>query len=318
MGIFGKDRELFKPEYNKNQYSIQSNTRQSYSQKEVTLEENISLRCPIDNLQKIWAKNFIMLTMLPLLFIASIGLLEAYIGSEVMLLTVTVLFLIIYAGIWLQNMHMKDKLVNTYVDRKTKFYELLYKRMSEKYTVAAECADKINEYIRIFPKKYKMHTALKEITGIVLFFVLFTAWVFFLIGALTTISVEKYFPYESSFQLLITLIVVFGIVLIIIYKLFIINPLKRKNEIWYEISLFEKNVTDTLQQIIPDNDANKKTVNYPVDKTLKQPFALYFIVSILTGFFFIIWDYQMVMAKQKYLSKAYLVEDYFAELVWSR
>ena len=318
MGIFGKDRELFKPEYNKNQYSIQSNTRQSYSQKEVTLEENISLRCPIDNLQKIWAKNFIMLTLLPLLFIASIGLLEAYIGSEVMLLTVTVLFLIIYAGIWLQNMHMKDKLVNTYVDRKTKFYELLYKRMSEKYTVAAECADKINEYIRIFPKKYKMHTALKEITGIVLFFVLFTAWVFFLIGALTTISVEKYFPYESSFQLLITLIVVFGIVLIIIYKLFIINPLKRKNEIWYEISLFEKNVTDTLQQIIPDNDANKKTVNYPVDKTLKQPFALYFIVSILTGFFFIIWDYQMVMAKQKYLSKAYLVEDYFAELVWSR
>ena len=318
MGIFGKDRELFKPEYNKNQYSIQSNTRQSYSQKEVTLEENISLRCPIDNLQKIWAKNFIMLTMLPLLFIASIGLLEAYIGSEFMVLTVTVLFLIIYAGIWLQNMHMKDKLVNTYVDRKTKFYELLYKRMSEKYTVAAECADKINEYIRIFPKKYKMHTALKEITGIVLFFVLFTAWVFFLIGALTTISVEKYFPYESSFQLLITLIVVFGIVLIIIYKLFIINPLKRKNEIWYEISLFEKNVTDTLQQIIPDNDANKKTVNYPVDKTLKQPFALYFIVSILTGFFFIIWDYQMVMAKQKYLSKAYLVEDYFAELVWSR
>lgn len=318
MGIFGKDRELFKPEYNKNQYSIQSNTRQSYSQKEVTLEENISLRCPIDNLQKIWAKNFIMLTLLPLLFIAAIGLLEAYIGSEFMLLTITVLFLIIYAGIWLQNMHMKDKLVNTYVDRKIKFYELLYKRMSEKYTVAAECADKINEYIRIFPKKYKMHTALKEITGIVLFFVLFTAWVFFLIGALTTISVEKYFPYESSFQLLITLILVFGIVLIIIYKLFIINPLKRKNEIWYEISLFEKNVTDTLQQIIPDNDANKKTVNYPVDKTLKQPFALYFIVSILTGFFFIIWDYQMVMAKQKYLSKAYLVEDYFAELVWSR
>lgn len=80
----------------------------------------------------------------------------------------------------------------------------------------------------------------------------------------------------------------------------------------------KKNVTDTLQQIIPDNDANKKTVNYPVDKTLKQPFALYFIVSILTGFFFIIWDYQMVMSKQKYLSKAYLVEDYFAELVWSR
>lgn len=317
MGIFGKDRELFKPEYNKNQYSIQSNTRQSYSQKEVTLEENISLRCPIDNLQKIWAKNFIMLTMLPLLFIASIGLLEAYIGSEFMVLTVTVLFLIIYAGIWLQNMHIKDKLVNTYVDRKTKFYELLYKRMSEKYTVAAECADKINEYIRIFPKKYKIHTALKEITGIILFFVLFMVCITFFIGLFITKSLEKYYP-NNSYQAIIIIIVISGILSILAYKFFIINPLKRKNEIWYEISLFEKNVTDTLQQIIPDNDANKKTVNYPVDKTLKQPFALYFIVSILTGFFFIIWDYQMVMAKQKYLSKAYLVEDYFAELVWSR
>ena len=243
--------------------------------------------------------------------------LEAYIGSEFMVLIVTVLFLIIYAGIWLQNMHMKDKLVNTYVDRKTKFYELLYKRMSEKYTVAAECADKINEYIRIFPKKYKIHTALKEITGIILFFVLFMVCITFFIGLFITKSLEKYYP-NNSYQAIIIIIVISGILSILAYKFFIINPLKRKNEIWYEISLFEKNVTDTLQQIIPDNDANKKTVNYPVDKTLKQPFALYFIVSILTGFFFIIWDYQMVMAKQKYLSKAYLVEDYFAELVWSR
>ena len=189
--------------------------------------------------------------------------------------------------------------------------------MSEKYTVAAECADKINEYIRIFPKKYKIHTALKEITGIILFFVLFMVCITFFIGLFITKSLEKYYP-NNSYQAIIIIIVISGILSILAYKFFIINPLKRKNEIWYEISLFEKNVTDTLQQIIPDNDANKKTVNYPVDKTLKQPFALYFIVSILTGFFFIIWDYQMVMAKQKYLSKAYLVEDYFAELVWSR
>lgn len=314
MGIFRKDRELFKLQYN-NQYTIHSSSYHYDSQKEITLEENVYSRCRIDNLQKIWAKNFIMLTLLPVLFIAAIGLLEVYIGSEFMVLTVTVLFLIIYAGIWLQNMHMKDKLVNTYVDRKTKFYEILYKKISEKYTVSAECADKINEYIRIFPKKYKMHTALKEITGIVLFFVFFIMWLFFLIGALKTISVEKYFSYENSFQLLIILIVVFGIILIIIYKLFIINPLKRKNEIWYEISLFEKGAADTFQQIIPDSNKNKKIVNYPVDKTLKQPFALYFIVSILTGFFFIIWDYQMVMAKQKYLLKAYIVEDYFADLI---
>lgn len=314
MGIFRKDRELFKPEYN-HQYTIHSSSYKSDNQKEMTLEENIYSRCRIDNLQKIWAKNFIMLTLLPVLFIAAIGLLEVYIGSEFMVLTVTVLFLIIYAGIWLQNMHMKDKLVNTYVDRKTKFYEILYKKISEKYTVSAECADKINEYIRIFPKKYKMHTALKEITGIVLFFVFFIMWVFFLIGALKTISVEKYFYNENSFQLLIILIVVFGIILIIIYKLFIINPLKRKNEIWYEISLFEKGAADTFQQIIPDSNKNKKIVNYPVDKTLKQPFVVYFIVSILTGFFFIIWDYQMVMAKQKYLLKAYIVEDYFADLI---
>ena len=286
MGIFSKDRELFKPEYN-HQYTIHSSSYKSDNQKEVTLEENITNRCPIDNLQKIWAKNFIMLTMLPLLFIASIGLLEAYIGSEFM---------------------------NTYVDRKTKFYELLYKRMSEKYTVAAECADKINEYIRIFPKKYKIHTALKEITGIILFFVLFMVCITFFIGLFITKSLEKYYP-NNSYQAIIIIIVISGILSILAYKFFIINPLKRKNEIWYEISLFEKDVTDTFQQIIPNDDKNKKTVNYPVDKTLKQPFALYFIVSIVTGFFFIIWDYQMVMAKQKYLSKAYLVEDYFADLI---
>lgn len=313
MGIFSKDRELFKPEYN-HQYTIHSSSYKSDNQKEVTLEENITNRCPIDNLQKIWAKNFIMLTMLPLLFIASIGLLEAYIGSEFMVLTVTVLFLIIYAGIWLQNMRMKDKLVNTYVVRKTKFYEILYKKISEKYTVSAEYSNKINEYTAIFPKKYKIHTALKEITGIILFFVLFMVCITFFIGLFITKSLEKYYP-NNSYQAIIIIIVISGILSILAYKFFIINPLKRKNEIWYEISLFEKDVTDTFQQIIPNDDKNKKTVNYPVDKTLKQPFALYFIVSIITGFFFIIWDYQMVMAKQKYLSKAYLVEDYFAGLI---
>lgn len=313
MGIFRKDRELFKPQYN-NQYTIHSSSYHYDSQKEMTLEENIYSRCRIDNLQKIWAKNFIMLTLLPVLFIAAIGLLEVYIGSEFMVLTVTVLFLIIYAGIWLQNMHMKDKLVNTYVDRKTKFYEILYKKISEKYTVSAECADKINEYIRIFPKKYKMHTALKEITGIVLFFVFFMVCITFFIGLFITKSLEKYYP-NNSYQAIIIIIVISGILSILAYKFFIINPLKRKNEIWYEISLFEKGAADTFQQIIPDSNKNKKIVNYPVDKTLKQPFAVYFIVSILTGFFFIIWDYQMVMAKQKYLLKAYIVEDYFADLI---
>ena len=311
MGIFSKDRELFKPEYN-HQYTIHSSSYKSDNQKEVTLEENITNRCPIDNLQKIWAKNFIMLTMLPLLFIASIGLLEAYIGSEFMVLTVTVLFLIIYAGIWLQNMRMKDKLVNTYVVRKTKFYEILYKKISEKYTVSAEYSNKINEYTAIFPKKYKLNTAGKEIFGIILFFILFVLFlaVIIIIFDYKTFLYEKQILYAAA-----VLFIVFLALLIIIYKLFIINTLKRKNEIWYEISLFEKDVTDTFQQIIPNDDKNKKTVNYPVDKTLKQPFALYFIVSIITGFFFIIWDYQMVMAKQKYLSKAYIVEDYFADLI---
>ena len=311
MGIFSKDRELFKPEYN-HQYTIHSSSYKSDNQKEVTLEENITNRCPIDNLQKIWAKNFIMLTMLPLLFIASIGLLEAYIGSEFMVLTVTVLFLIIYAGIWLQNMRMKDKLVNTYVVRKTKFYEILYKKISEKYTVSAEYSNKINEYTAIFPKKYKLNTAGKEIFGIILFFILFVLFlaVIIIIFDYKTFLYEKQILYAAA-----VLFIVFLALLIIIYKFFIINPLKRKNEIWYEISLFEKDVTDTFQQIIPNDDKNKKTVNYPVDKTLKQPFALYFIVSIITGFFFIIWDYQMVMAKQKYLSKAYIVEDYFADLI---
>lgn len=313
MGIFRKDRELFKPEYN-HQYTIHSSSYKSDNQKEMTLEENIYSRCRIDNLQKIWAKNFIMLTLLPVLFIAGITALEIYTADEYMVLILSVVFFLVYTGFLLQNMRMKDKLVNTYVVRKTKFYELLYKRMSEKYTVAAECADKINEYIRIFPKKYKMHTVLKEITGIILFFVLFMVCITFFIGLFITKSLEKYYP-NNSYQAIIIIIVISGILSILAYKFFIINPLKRKNEIWYEISLFEKNVTDTFQQIIPDSNKNKKIVNYPVDKTLKQPFAVYFIVSILTGFFFIIWDYQMVMAKQKYLLKAYIVEDYFADLI---
>ena len=61
-----------------------------------------------------------------------------------------------------------------------------------------------------------------------------------------------------------------------------INPLKRKNEIWYEINLFEKDIAETFQQIIPDSNKNKKILNYPVDKSLKQPFALYLTASIFT------------------------------------
>lgn len=311
MGIFSKDRELFKPEYN-HQYTIHSSSYKSDNQKEVTLEENITNRCPIDNLQKIWAKNFIIMTLLPVLFIAGVTVLEIYTADEYMVLILSVVFFLVYTGFLLQNMRMKDKLVNTYVVRKTKFYEILYKKISEKYTVSAEYSNKINEYTVIFPKKYKLNTAGKEIFGIILFFILFVLFlaVIIIIFDYKTFLYEKHILYAAA-----VLFIVFLALLIIIYKFFIINPLKRKNEIWYEISLFEKDVTDTFQQIIPNDDKNKKTVNYPVDKTLKQPFALYFIVSIITGFFFIIWDYQMVMAKQKYLSKAYLVEDYFAGLI---
>lgn len=311
MGIFSKDRELFKPEYN-HQYTIHSSSYKSDNQKEVTLEENITNRCRIDNLQKIWAKNFIIMTLLPVLFIAGVTALEIYTADEYMVLILSVVFFLVYTGFLLQNMRMKDKLVNTYVIRKTKFYEILYKKISEKYTISAEYSNKINEYTVIFPKKYKLNTAGKEIFGIILFFILFVLFlaVIIIIFDYKTFLYEKHILYAAA-----VLFIVFLALLIIIYKFFIINPLKRKNEIWYEISLFEKEVTDTFQQIIPNDDKNKKTVNYPVDKTLKQPFALYFIVSIITGFFFIIWDYQMVMAKQKYLSKAYLVEDYFAGLI---
>lgn len=310
MGIFRKDRELFKPQYN-NQYTIHASSYHDNSQKEVTLEENIYSRCRIDNLQKIWAKNFMLITLLPVLFIAGSGLLEYYTGSEYMISILSIIFILLYAGILLQNMLMKDRLVNEYLIRKTKFYEILYKKISETYTVSAEYTDKIKEYINIFPKKYKMNTAVKELTGIILFFVLL---VFFLI----IIFMTSFLYYGEFFSLMIFLSVFFVVILIILYKFLIIKPLKRKNEIWYEISLFEKSVTDTFQQIIPDSNKNKKIINYPVDKQLKQPFVLYFIISILTGFFFIIWDYQMLMAKQKYLSKAYIVEDYFADLVKGR
>lgn len=315
MGIFGKDRELFKPEYSKNQYTIKSSQSDSYqsdSNKEVTLAENISSRCRIDNLNKIWVKNFIIITLLPILLAAGIGLLEVNYGSDFMVFIVVAIFFIIYSGILLQNMIMKDKLVNTYVIRKTKFYEILYKKISEKYTVSAEYSNKIDEYIKIFPKKYKLNAAVKELIGIALFFILF---VFFTAMVIAIFDYKSFLYNKNVLYSIVVLFIVFLILLIIIYKFLILNPLKRKNEIWYEISLFEKNVTDIFQQLIPESNKNKKQVNYPVDKTLKQPFALYFIVSIITGFFFIIWDYQMVMAKQKYLSKAYLVEDYFAGLV---
>ena len=44
MGIFRKDRELFKPEYN-NDYTIHSGSYRSDNQKEVSLEENVGARC---------------------------------------------------------------------------------------------------------------------------------------------------------------------------------------------------------------------------------------------------------------------------------
>nr|MDE7315321.1 hypothetical protein [Mucispirillum sp.] len=91
MAIFNKDKELFKPEYN-HQYKIQSSSYKSYSQKEVSLEENISARCRIDNLHKIWIKNFIIITLMPVLFIIGSIVLAYYNGNDDMILIVSVLF----------------------------------------------------------------------------------------------------------------------------------------------------------------------------------------------------------------------------------
>ncbi len=209
----------------------------------------------------------------------------------------------------LKNMLMKDNLVNVYIIRKTKFYEILYKKISEKYTVSSEYSNKINEYVNLFPKKYKMRTAVKELAGSILIFV------FLFVYLSIALFTDKYEFEPFNHYNDVLFIVMFVITFIIISKFFMINPLKRKNEIWYEINLFEKDIAETFQQIIPDSNKNKKILNYPVDKSLKQPFALYLTASIFTGFFFILWDNQMVMAKQKYLSKAYLVEDYFVDLI---
>ena len=207
------------------------------------------------------------------------------------------------------DMLMKDNLVNVYIIRKTKFYEILYKKISEKYTVSSEYSNKINEYVNLFPKKYKMRTAVKELAGSILIFV------FLFVYLSIALFTDKYEFEPFNHYNDVLFIVMFVITFIIISKFFMINPLKRKNEIWYEINLFEKDIAETFQQIIPDSNKNKKILNYPVDKSLKQPFALYLTASIFTGFFFILWDNQMVMAKQKYLSKAYLVEDYFVDLI---
>ena len=155
MGIFRKDRELFKPEYN-NDYTIHSGSYRSDNQKEVSLEENVGARCRIDNLQKIWTKNFLLITILPVLFIIGSSMLASWTGNYDMFLIFIVVFTFLYAGMVLKNMLMKDNLVNVYIIRKTKFYEILYKKISEKYTVSSEYSNKINEYVNLFPKKYKM------------------------------------------------------------------------------------------------------------------------------------------------------------------
>ena len=308
MGIFRKDRELFKPEYN-NDYTIHSGSYRSDNQKEVSLEENVGARCRIDNLQKIWTKNFLLITILPVLFIIGSSMLASWTGNYDMFLIFIVVFTFLYAGMVLKNMLMKDNLVNVYTIRKTKFYEILYKKISEKYTVSSEYSNKINEYVNLFPKKYKMRTAVKELAGSILIFV------FLFVYLSIALFTDKYEFEPFNHYNDVLFIVMFVITFIIISKFFMINPLKRKNEIWYEINLFEKDIAETFQQIIPDSNKNKKILNYPVDKSLKQPFALYLTASIFTGFFFILWDNQMVMAKQKYLSKAYLVEDYFVDLI---
>ncbi len=154
-----------------------------------------------------------------------------------------------------------------------------------------------------------MRTAVKELAGSILIFV------FLFVYLSIALFTDKYEFEPFNHYNDVLFIVMFVITFIIISKFFMINPLKRKNEIWYEINLFEKDIAETFQQIIPDSNKNKKILNYPVDKSLKQPFALYLTASIFTGFFFILWDNQMVMAKQKYLSKAYLVEDYFVDLI---
>lgn len=320
MGIFSKDKELFKVEYKDKYYIHSSNyytdkNKKSFNKKtvqeEISLEDNINKRCNINNLHTLWIKNFILLVLLPIVFliIITINIIDI---DEIMMLILLGIFSALYIYILLKNMIMKDKIVNVYIDRKTRFYKILFKNISEKFNILLEDSNKINEYINQFHKRYTMNTALKEITGIIVFFVLLIVFLYLGAGFYST------FEYHDSDLMAVSLILltlIISIVFIVLYKIFFINPLKRKNEIWYEISLFEEEITAAFQNLVPDNNQNKKKINYPVDITLKQPFALYFMVSIFTGFFFLVWDYQMIMAKQKYLSKAYLVEDYFAELV---
>ena len=107
MGIFRKDRELFKPEYN-NDYTIHSGSYRSDNQKEVSLEENVGARCRIDNLQKIWTKNFLLITILPVLFIIGSSMLASWTGNYDMFLIFIVVFTFLYAGMVLKNMLMKE------------------------------------------------------------------------------------------------------------------------------------------------------------------------------------------------------------------
>lgn len=309
MGIFKDERVLFNNNQQKD-YTINSVDNNKFSNDALAI--NIAKRCDISQLYKIIVKDVLVFFgiafMIALLGELVLQVIDDEFEFAFISILLLVLCLVVYSVIYYKSFYLRDNLINEYVERKIEFYEIIYHRLYEKYRDKPEKYIKFREYIDTFPKRYKIYTAYKQIFGYSLI------WIIFFGGLIMIIILSSYMHIDTEMFLISMLLMLAAIVMS--FFIFIMRPLKIRNDIWYNISLFEKEIVDNIQQIIPDNDKNKKQVNYPVDCKLEVPFMMSIVLLIiLNGLYYIVWDYLMVTAEKTYLSKGYLVEDYLASFI---
>lgn len=315
MGIFKDERVLFNNNKNKDYIIHTSNNTYNKNFSNNALDLNIAKRCDINKLYKIIVKDLLIFFgtafLIGLLGEVILNSTDGYSHNIYVYGAILFIAIITYSIIYYKSFFIRDSLINDYVERKTEFYEILYNKLYEKYRENPEKFNKFREYINIFPKKYKISTAFRLIFGYALIFIVF-------FGGLLMLPLLDVFIHIDSDMALIYVLCLFAAIAVI-FLIFILKPLKLRNDIWYKISLFEKEIVDNIQQIIPNDDTNKKKVNYPLDCKIDIHFMLSVILLFLfNGLYYIIWDYLMVIAEKTYLSKAYLVEDYLAGLIRDR
>lgn len=282
---------------------------------------NINKRCNINHLYMIIIKDILVFIGITALFVLLLNYLlilniNIYLYPYIFLILL-LLLITTYSIFFYKNFLVRDNLINDYITRKTEFYEIIYNMLYNKYKDKPERFTQLRKYIDIFPKQYKIATVYRMFFGALLFMIVFSiglAIIFVLILVLS--SSKSSFEYTNNLALINVVQFLMLFVFLLIFFIFIRKPLKIRNNIWYEISLFEKKIVDNILQIIPDDDKNKKQINYPLNSKIGVPFFVSVILSFISiGFYYIIWDYLMIRAKKVYLSNAYTVEDYLAELI---